>query len=57
MKALFALAIGGTRTRDPRLGKPMLYLLSYYRSCLVDLARGVLYLRKKERYAIPLREG
>ena len=24
-------AVGGTRTRDPRLGKPMLYQLSYYR--------------------------
>ena len=24
-------AINGTRTRDPRLGKPMLYQLSYYR--------------------------
>ena len=24
-------AIDGTRTRDPRLGKPMLYQLSYYR--------------------------
>ena len=24
-------AVNGTRTRDPRLGKPMLYQLSYYR--------------------------
>ena len=24
-------AIDGTRTRDPRLGKPMLYQLSHYR--------------------------
>ena len=24
-------AVSGTRTRDPRLGKPMLYQLSYYR--------------------------
>ena len=28
-------AVDGTRTRDPRLGKPMLYQLSYYRNvCL-----------------------
>ena len=25
-------AVNGTRTRDPRLGKPMLYQLSYYRN-------------------------
>lgn len=25
-------AVGETRTRDPRLGKPMLYQLSYYRT-------------------------
>ena len=24
-------AVDGTRTRDPRLGKPMLYQLSHYR--------------------------
>jgi hypothetical protein len=28
---LFGEADGGTRTRDPRLGKPMLYQLSYVR--------------------------
>ena len=28
---LLQRAINGTRTRDPRLGKPMLYQLSYYR--------------------------
>ncbi len=27
----FSGAVNGTRTRDPRLGKPMLYQLSYYR--------------------------
>ena len=27
----FLGAVNGTRTRDPRLGKPMLYQLSYYR--------------------------
>ena len=25
-------AVDGARTRDPRLGKPMLYRLSYYRN-------------------------
>ncbi len=29
-------AVNGTRTRDPRLGKPMLYQLSYYRN-LVEI--------------------
>ena len=30
-QAYFVGAAYGTRTRDPRLGKPMLYQLSYYR--------------------------
>ena len=34
---LFFWAVSGTRTRDPRLGKPMLYQLSYYRRCLFDV--------------------
>lgn len=42
-------ADSGTRTRDPNLGKVVLYQLSYIRSCPnVELATGAL----KERYAI-----
>ena len=29
-------AIDGTRTRDPRLGKPMLYQLSHYRVLIMQ---------------------
>ena len=31
IRGVFIRAVNGTRTRDPRLGKPMLYQLSYYR--------------------------
>ena len=33
-------AVSGTRTRDPRLGKPMLYQLSYYRKiCMTKIQK------------------
>lgn len=34
-------AVDGTRTRDPQLGKLMLYQLSYYRNCACALGRMV----------------
>ncbi len=33
--AVFQRAVSGTRTRDPWLGKPMLYQLSYYRNGII----------------------
>ena len=33
-------AVSGTRTRDPQLGKLMLYQLSYYRAPSANRANG-----------------
>ena len=48
-------AVNGTRTRDPRLGKPMLYQLSYYRVLLAKIqylfGKGVVVL---VLFSIPL---
>ena len=36
-------AVSGTRTRDPRLGKPMLYQLSYYRRNLDKFTKNLTF--------------
>ena len=41
---LFSLhnrAVSGTRTRDPWLGKPMLYQLSYYREMMCKFKKNI----------------
>ncbi len=39
----FPGAINGVRTRDPQLGKLMLYQLSYYRIRLANLIENIGY--------------
>ena len=45
-------AVDGTRTRDPRLGKPMLYQLSHYRAFIFSAAKLALFLEKNKRMAL-----
>ena len=41
--ASFFRAVSETRTRDPQLGKLMLYQLSYYRLCAAPVNGRVLF--------------